>query len=157
MTCLAARGLSVDLQILDNKASAACKEAITFKWNAKLQLVPPDIHHQNWAERAICTFKDHFLAILAGVDSTFPLYLWDLLLPQLVNSPSIFSTRPLSIQGLVRGHFSNGPLTSTRRHLVRLVVAPSSMQSWLLSNLGTSMQNQASRLALPLIPTAAPS
>jgi hypothetical protein len=29
-------------------------------------------------------FKDHFLAILAGVNSTFPLppYLWDLLLPQ---------------------------------------------------------------------------
>jgi hypothetical protein len=35
MTRLAARGLSVDLQILDNKASSAYKEAITFKWNAK--------------------------------------------------------------------------------------------------------------------------
>jgi hypothetical protein len=34
MTRLVARGLSVDLQILDNKASAAYKEAITFKWNA---------------------------------------------------------------------------------------------------------------------------
>ncbi len=31
MTCLASRGLSVDLQILDNKAIAAYKEAITFK------------------------------------------------------------------------------------------------------------------------------
>jgi hypothetical protein len=31
---------------------------------------------------AICTFKDHFLAILANVDSAFPPYLWDLLLPQ---------------------------------------------------------------------------
>jgi hypothetical protein len=27
-------------------------------------------------------FKDHFLAILAGINSTFPPYLWDLLLPQ---------------------------------------------------------------------------
>jgi hypothetical protein len=34
MTRLAARGLSVDLQILDNEASATYKEAITFKWNA---------------------------------------------------------------------------------------------------------------------------
>jgi hypothetical protein len=34
MTCLVARGLSADLQILDNKASSAYKEAITFKWNA---------------------------------------------------------------------------------------------------------------------------
>ncbi len=70
----AARGLSVDLQILDNKASAEYKEAITLKWNAKFQLVPPDMHRQNRAGCAICTFKDHFLAILASVDSTFPLY-----------------------------------------------------------------------------------
>ncbi len=31
MTRLAARGLSIDLQILDNKATSAYKEAITFK------------------------------------------------------------------------------------------------------------------------------
>jgi hypothetical protein len=82
MTRLAARGLLVDLQIHNNKASAEYKEAITFKWNAKFQLVPPDKHCQNQAECAICTFKDHFLAILAGIDSTFPPYLSDLLLPQ---------------------------------------------------------------------------
>jgi hypothetical protein len=44
MTRLAARGLSVDLQILDNEASAEYKEAITFKWNTKFQLVPLDMH-----------------------------------------------------------------------------------------------------------------
>jgi hypothetical protein len=82
MTRLVARGLAVNLQILDNEASAAYKEAITFKWNAKFQLVPPDMHRCNQAERTICTFKNHFLLILAGVDATFPLYLWDLLLPQ---------------------------------------------------------------------------
>ncbi len=45
MTCLASRGLSVDLQILNNEASTEYKEAITFKWNTKFQLVPPDMHH----------------------------------------------------------------------------------------------------------------
>jgi hypothetical protein len=45
MLCLAARALLVDLQILDNEASVAYKEAITFKWNANFQLVPPDMHH----------------------------------------------------------------------------------------------------------------
>ncbi len=140
MTRLAARGLLVDLQILNNKASVAYKEAITFKWNATFQLVPSDMHCLNQDERAICKFKDHFLAILAGVK---------------LNSPSIFSVRPLSIQGLVRGNFSKGLLTSTRRHLVRLVVVSSSMQSRLLGNLGTSAQNQASISALPSIPTAA--
>jgi hypothetical protein len=82
MTRLAARGLSVDLQIHNNEASAAYKEAITFKWNAKFQLVPLDMHPQNRAECAFCTFKDYFLAILASVDYAFPPYLWDLLLPQ---------------------------------------------------------------------------
>ena len=44
MTRLAARGLSVDLQILDNEASSAYKQAITFTWRAQFQLVPPDMH-----------------------------------------------------------------------------------------------------------------
>jgi hypothetical protein len=82
MTCLAACGLSVDIQILDNKASSTYKEAITFKWNATFQLIPPDMHCHNWVECAICMFKDHFLAILAGADAAFPPYLLDLLLLQ---------------------------------------------------------------------------
>jgi hypothetical protein len=82
MTCLVAQGLSVDLQILDNKVSAAYKQAIIFTWQAKFQLVPPDMHCHNRAEHAIWTFKNHFLSILAGVASPFPPYLWDLLLPQ---------------------------------------------------------------------------
>jgi hypothetical protein len=82
MTHLAGRGLSINLQILDNKASSAYKEAITFKWNTTFQLIPSDMHCCNWAECAICTLKDHFLAILAGIDATFPPYLWYLLLPQ---------------------------------------------------------------------------
>ena len=55
MTRLAARGLSVDLQILDLKASSAYNEAITFKWKATFQLIPPDMHCRNWAERPIRT------------------------------------------------------------------------------------------------------
>ncbi len=82
MTHLAGQGLSFDLQILDNKASSAYKEAITFKWNAAFQLVPPDMHRCNWAEHPIHTCKDHFLAILAGINLAFPPYPWDLLLPQ---------------------------------------------------------------------------
>jgi hypothetical protein len=82
MTCLVARGLLVDLQILDNKASVAYKHAVTVTWQAKFQLVPPDMHRCNQAEWAVRTFKDYFLSILAGVDSSFPPYLWDLFLPQ---------------------------------------------------------------------------
>jgi hypothetical protein len=156
MTCLAARGLSVDLQILNNKASAAYKEAIKIKWNAKFQLFLPDMHRQNPAECAICTFKDHFLAILAGINSTFPCTFGAFCCHRL-DSPSIFSIKPCSTQRLVHGNFSKGPLTSTKHHLVRLVVVSSSMQSRVLGSLGISVQNRISILALPKIPTIASS
>ncbi len=52
--------------------------------NCSIQLVPPDNHQRNLAERAIQTFKNHFKAILAGVDDSFPMRLWDKLLPQTI-------------------------------------------------------------------------
>ena len=59
--------LIVDLHILDNEASAEYKRAITKKWKANHQLVLPNTHRSNAAERAIRTFKAHFLSIFAGV------------------------------------------------------------------------------------------
>jgi hypothetical protein len=66
---------------MDNEASAAFRQAITDN-DCKLQLVPPHVHRCNAAERAIRTFKDHFLAILAGLPPSFPRDRWDLLIPQ---------------------------------------------------------------------------
>ena len=63
------------LHILDNEASKAFKSAI--KENCELQLVPPDTHRRNLAERAIQTVKSQFISILAGVDPSFPMNLWD--------------------------------------------------------------------------------
>ena len=48
----------------------------------EFQLVPPHMHRRNAAERAIHTFKAHFISILAGVSTSYPQNLWDLLLPQ---------------------------------------------------------------------------
>jgi hypothetical protein len=76
------RGLAVDLQILNNECSKEYGQRMTEKWGIEFQLVPPEMHCQNAAERAIRSFKAHFLAILAGVASNFPRNLWDLLLPQ---------------------------------------------------------------------------
>ena len=66
------RGHAVDLQVLDNEASAEYHHTITQTRKEKFQLLPPDVHLRNAAERAIRTFKAHFLAILAGVDRAFP-------------------------------------------------------------------------------------
>jgi hypothetical protein len=68
--------------LLDNEASAKLKAEI--KKNCMIQLVPPDNHRQKLAKRALQTFKNHFKAILAGVDESFPMQLWDKLLPQTV-------------------------------------------------------------------------
>ena len=46
------------------------------------QLVPPGIHRRNSAERAIRTWKNHFIAGLPSVDPNFPLNLWDRLVEQ---------------------------------------------------------------------------
>ena len=77
MERLQARGHKVDVQILDNEASADYKSEITERWQAQYQLVPPDVHRRNAAERAIRTLKAHFVAILSGVDPSFPQFLWD--------------------------------------------------------------------------------
>jgi len=71
------------LHILDNEASEAFKAAL--RENCDIQLVPPDTHRRNHAERAIQTFKSHFISILAGVDPSFPMNLWDRLIPQTLN------------------------------------------------------------------------
>ena len=46
------------------------------------QLVLPHIHQRNASERAIRTFKNHFIAGLASTDPNFPLSNWCRLLPQ---------------------------------------------------------------------------
>ena len=51
-------------------------------WGATYQLVPPNVHRRNITERAIRTFKAHFLSVLEGVDQDFPKYMWDKLLVQ---------------------------------------------------------------------------
>ena len=82
MKRLTDNNLLADLQILDNEASAEYNRSIKTKWNANYQLLPPNTHRSNEAERAIRTFKAHFLSILSGVAPYFPRNVWDLLLPQ---------------------------------------------------------------------------
>ena len=64
------------------KQVRSTKNTIGNKCHVFFQLVPPEMHWRNWAERVIQTFKNHFLSILAGVDPAFPPYLWDLQLLQ---------------------------------------------------------------------------
>ena len=82
MQRLSGKGNHVDVQILDNEVSTDFKKNIVEKWCATYQLVPPNAHRRNVAERSIRTFKANFLAIIAVVYPKSPKYMWDNLLVQ---------------------------------------------------------------------------
>jgi hypothetical protein len=71
-------------------------------WNINL---PPHCHRRNAAERAIITFKEHFVAGLSSVDPTFSFHLWDRLLPQAEITLNILQTSRLHQQLSAAAHF----------------------------------------------------
>ena len=78
---LSLNGTAPNLYILDNEISGEFKKALK-KYKVDFQLVPPHIHRANAAERAIRTFKNHFIAGLCSVHPAFPMCEWDRLLFQ---------------------------------------------------------------------------
>jgi hypothetical protein len=81
ITILKAGGYQPALNVMDNNCSAAVKNYIRSK-KINIQLTPPHNHRVNATERAIATFKEHFIAALATMDMHYPLELWDEFLPQ---------------------------------------------------------------------------
>ena len=69
------------LFIIDNECSNDLKLSIK-KNNNTYELVPPHMHRRNAAEKAIRTFKNHFLSGLASCDPNYPIFEWDRLLNQ---------------------------------------------------------------------------
>jgi hypothetical protein len=114
-TLLSSRGLRPQLQRLDNEASAVL-QAYLGSQDVDFQLAPPHVHRRNAAERAIRTFKNHFIAGLCSTDEKFPIKLWDQLLPQaLITLNTLRGSRinpQLSAWAQVHGEFNynNTPL-----------------------------------------------
>jgi hypothetical protein len=79
------QGHAPNLHILDNECSQELKDAFS-KYNIDFQRVPPKEHRANAAERAIHTFKNHFISTLCTIDSNYPMSEWDRLLPQTILS-----------------------------------------------------------------------
>jgi hypothetical protein len=81
ISLLKSRWLQPKLQKLENEASQVLQQYMVEE-HINFQLVPPGLHRRNAAERAIRTFKNHFIAGLCTTAADFPLTLWDQLLPQ---------------------------------------------------------------------------
>jgi hypothetical protein len=75
------QGFEPKKQILDNEISKAYAKSIK-NHGMVHKRVPKEAHRRNAAEKAIQTAKNHFKAVLAGCDRSFPMHLWDRLLPQ---------------------------------------------------------------------------
>jgi hypothetical protein len=101
---LTVKGSKPKLQTLDNEASAALKNFF-IEHDIAYQLVPPHCHRGNAAERAIRTFKEHFVAGISPVDPSFPLHLWDRLLPQAEITLNLIRTSRLHTQLSAAAHF----------------------------------------------------
>jgi hypothetical protein len=101
---LTVKGFKPKLQTLDNEASAALKNYFTVN-NITYQLVPPHCHRRNAAECAIRTFKEYFVAGLSSVDPSFPMHLWDRLLPQAEITLNLLRTSRLHPQLFAAAHY----------------------------------------------------
>jgi hypothetical protein len=101
---LTVKGIKPKLQTLDNEASTAMKNFFTAN-DVDYQLVPPRCRRRISSERAIRTFKEHFVAGLSSLDPTFPLHLWDRLLPQAEITLNLLLTSRLHPQLSTAAHF----------------------------------------------------
>ena len=71
---LCSRGLTPKTHVLDNECSKVLKEYMEEE-NETFQLVPSHLHRRNAAERAIHTFKNHFIAGMVSTHRFSPPFL----------------------------------------------------------------------------------
>ncbi len=88
---LTEKGFKPNFNVIDNIILAKVQSFLK-EQQMKIQIVEPHNHCVNAAERAIQTFKDHFIASLCPVDKAFPIQLWDQLLEQAQDSLNMLRT-----------------------------------------------------------------
>jgi len=112
---LLSKGYQIQHHILDNECSRDLKAAFS-KHNISYQLVPPAEHRVNTAEHAICTLKNHFIAILITVDFNLLLAEWDRLLPHSVITLNLHSSR---LHPSLSAHASFLVTSTTNKYLLQ--------------------------------------
>jgi hypothetical protein len=101
------------------------------------------MHWRNKAKRMTRHFKNHFLSILAGVNATFPPYLWDLLLPQAELNVNLLCQATINPKLSAQEYF-NGPFDFNKTPLAPVGCTPNPQHA----SHGTIEQSKASTLAL---------
>jgi hypothetical protein len=123
-----------DIERIDNECSKDFR-MLCNTLKISIELAPPGQHRTNAAERAIRTFKDHFIATLSTTDKDFPLELWDELIPQAEITLNLMrrcrSNPKISAFESVRGPFdiNKTPIAPVGTRVV-VHVKPSIRASW---------------------------
>jgi hypothetical protein len=131
---LVARGLKPKLIKLDNEASKLIRMYL-HEQDITFQLVPPYIHRRNSSERAIRLFKDHLTAGLCSTDTSFPMHLWDRLLPQAVITLNMLRTSRINPKLSAATHifgqydFNRAPMTPPGTIIIAHET-PNSRRTW---------------------------
>jgi hypothetical protein len=102
------RGITPSYIRLDNETSTTLETFIINTLHLQIQYVPPHDHSANKAERAIRTWKNHFIAILCTCDPDFPFEAWDLLIPQAELTLNLLRSSAFSLT-VSAWHALNGP------------------------------------------------
>ena len=128
------RHSSPNLYIMDNEWSATLAAALQ-KYTVTFQLATPYMHRTNAAERAIRTFKNHFIAGLCSVDPDFPITEWDRLLEQGELSLNLLrnarSNPKLSSYAYLEGNYDfNAHPMAPPGTLLAVHVKPTKRASW---------------------------
>ena len=133
------RGFKPEVQILDNECPEALKKYFRHN-NVTYQLVPPHLHRNNSAERAIQMFKDHLIAGLSSVNPSFPMHLWCRLIPQATTTlnllrPSSINPR-ISAEAILNGTFDYNatPLAPPGTKIIAYET-PNTIKTWALHGL----------------------
>jgi hypothetical protein len=131
---LVARGLKAKLMKLDNEASKLLKTYL-HQQNITFKLVPPYSQRRNAAERVIGSFKDNLIAGLCSTDKSFPMHLWDILLPQTVITLNMLRTSrinpKLSASTHIDGqyYFNRAPMAPPGTRII-VHETPSRRRTW---------------------------
>ena len=86
----------IKLNVMNNQACCIIKNYLVSK-QCNLMLVEPNNYQVNAAERAIQTFKAHFISTLATMDSKFPLQLGDQLTNQVKTTLNMLRPSPIDL------------------------------------------------------------
>lgn len=133
------------LHIMDNEAPKVVLTYLNSK-NITCQKVPLHVHRANASERAIQTFKNHFISGLCSTHKNFPMHLWCKLLKQAQHTlnmlrPSTISPH-ISAYQLLEGPYNfmthpmappGSPVLVHQKPIQRKSWGTHAMEGWYLS------------------------